>query len=437
MLQPAKQAVSKAAVVKHWFKKCKNPTTYPPKSYFSHSAASSHVDDHAILGLPLQYLRAMDTSEFDPSTFQRCKMRYDPQSGKPITGKEGAPSIKISQCFFDVASDCYHIEWEDGLHSIYDNEWVQGELSKLSGNYYNQDQPKKYLWTNLSEDKVRSSNLSLDFQNVVHSKAGMSAALKALYQYGIVLVTQTPTNDNGSAVAALAAALGGSSQKEDNPTSLIPYYRDNPQSSPLVLPHGTDGPLRTLYGTVWSTESSAQVDGASVADSAYGMGCLPLHTDMTYWQDPPGLQIFTMVQPALRGGQSVYADGFAVAERLQRQSPIAFATLSQISRRYRCIDPSTGWHLEAHGPVISLRYGQLVGIRHNDLDRLPDLPPRDCQDVEAFYNSLAEAHYEWDKLLSMDEFRLVMTLQTGDTMIVANHVSRVLGQDKILNMRLP
>jgi hypothetical protein len=37
--------------------------------------------------------------------------------------------------------------------------------------------------------------------------------------------------------------------------------------------------------------------------------------------------------------------------------------------------------------------------------------------------ALAEAHYEWDKLLSMDEFRLVMKLQPGDTMVVANHVS--------------
>jgi alpha-ketoglutarate-dependent taurine dioxygenase len=429
MLQSTRHVASISATVKYGLLKGKQRIQVQIQSRFSHSALSNDNDDHAILSLPPQYLRAMDSSEFDPSTFQRCKVRYNPNNGKPIIGKRSTTSAKIAQCSFDAASDCYHIVWEDGVQSVYDNDWVQAELSKLNGDYC-QDQPKKLLWANLSEEKVRHSSISLAFQNVVHSNQGMGAALNALYQYGMLLVTQTPTDDNGAGVAALAAALGGASRKEGNSTSLVPYYRDNPQASPLVLSHGTDGPLRTLYGTVWSTETSAQVNGASVADSAYGMGGLPLHTDMTYWQDPPGLQIFTMVQPALKGGESVFADGFAIAERLRRHSPEAFAMLSQVSRRYRCIDPTTGWHLEAHGPVISLRNGQLVGIRHNDLDRLPDLPPRDCQDVETFYNSLADAHYEWDKLLSMEEFRLVMALKPGDTMVVANHVSRTLSSWK-------
>jgi hypothetical protein len=141
----------------------------------------------------------------------------------------------------------------------------------------------------------------------------------------------------------------------------------------------------------------------------------------------PGLQIFTMVQPATDGGESVFGDGFAVANELKITAPGAFIMLSQTMRRYRCIDSATGWNLQARGPVISLRNGMVESIRHNDLDRLPDLPPigaSSTDDMDAFYTSLDKAHASWDKLLAQDKFRLVMKLQPGDTMVVANQVSR-------------
>lgn len=370
----------------------------------------------------------MDKSHFDPNTHQRTNVLCDPQNGKPISvvKDESSRTNSVSECLFDPASDSYRILWEDGLASNYSNQWVEHELSKWLGNEKESAAPKKEynLWSNLTEEQVRNSDLSLSFQDAVMSDVGGKSALKALYQSGIVLVTGTPTDDGGAGVAALAAALGGGSVKNDNGTSLLSKYRDNPTASnPTMLPNGTDGPLRTLYGGVWSTASAAQAEGTSVADSAYGQDSLPLHTDMTYQQDPPGLQIFTMVQPAVKGGESVFGDGFAVAERLRSVDPEAFAVLSQTSRRYHCIDTSTGWHLEAHGPVISVRNDHVVGIRHNDLDRLADLPPANSSKAEEdeFYNKLERAHRAWDELISMDEFRLVVPLRAGDTMVVANH----------------
>ena len=90
------------------------------------------------------------------------------------------------------------------------------------------------------------------------------------------------------------------------------------------------------------------------------------------------------------------------------------------------MDEQTGWHLEANGPVIELRDGQVVGIRHNDLDRLPDLPPASATEpceIDEFYAGLERAHASWDRLIAEDKYRLVMKLQSGDTMIVANQVS--------------
>ena len=132
-----------------------------------------------------------------------------------------------------------------------------------------------------------------------------------------------------------------------------------------------------------------------------------------------------MVQPAIEGGESVFGDGFAVASELKTTAPGAFVMLSQTPRRYRCIDSATGWNLQACGPIISLQNGNIQSIRHNDLDRLPDLPPVEAltiEDMNAFYSSLDKAHASWDALLAKDKFRLVMKLQPGDTMVVANQV---------------
>ncbi len=133
-----------------------------------------------------------------------------------------------------------------------------------------------------------------------------------------------------------------------------------------------------------------------------------------------------MVHPAHQGGESIIADGFAVANELLKTDPSAFAVLSQTLRRYRCIDQATGWNLQAYGPVISVRNGKVTSIRHNDLDRLPDLPPSgisEPDDIDAFYKSLQMSHAAWDKLLAQDKFRLVIKLQPGDTMVIANQVS--------------
>jgi alpha-ketoglutarate-dependent taurine dioxygenase len=241
-------------------------------------------------------------------------------------------------------------------------------------------------------------------------------ALRFIYKYGILLVTETPTQDQGFGVAALASALSGGSIKTiDN--SILSNYQDH-RPPVLTLPHGTDGPLRTLYGTVWSTTSTNQSAGASVADSAYGHGSLPLHTDLTYHRDPPGLQIFTMVTPASTGGQSVFADGLFAAETLRTEHPDAFRLLSTLSRRYRSIDPATGWHLEATGPIVQINAcGQVVTIRHNDLDRMPDIAVTDAEAVH-----VARAYAAWNAILARDKTRLVLSLQSGDTVVLANQV---------------
>jgi hypothetical protein len=384
------------------------------------TSKSLDQEHYRILSLPQQYLRAMDASNYDPVTFQRTDVPYDLDDGKPpLLNKDGATRPIIQDCYLE--NDFYHIEWDDGLRSEYSSVWVEEQIKS----WKDLSSGDRVLWTGMTNKSIRdSSALAMDFTETL-TDDGMRQALSALYQYGILLVSDTPIDDDGAGVAALAAALGGGSVK--NPvSSVLSNFLSGKRE--IMLPRGTDGPLRTLYGTVWSTTSGGQPEGTSVADSAYGIESLPLHTDMTYHRDPPGLQIFTMVQPAGEGGgESIFCDGFAAADHLRKINPEAFATLSETIRRYRCVDEETGWHLEASGPVISVHNGAVIGIRHNDLDRLTDLPPPEAtgKEIDEFYDRLQAAHEAWDSVLAQDDFRLVVALQPGETMVVANQVSVV------------
>lgn len=382
------------------------------RSYSSVQAANN-VDLGPLQSISRHFLRDSDPSNFDAMTQQRTNVTFDVNNGKPII-HDIAKQKYVLQSVCTDGTD-YLVKWGDGVTSRYPDAWIQRTLSHSKKKSI--VHPSKVLWRGLSEDNVRKSDsISMPFEALL-DEDGLSGALKSIFQYGILLVTGTPTGDAGAGVAALASALSGGSNKTLPSTSLLANYKLGGRE--IMLPNGTEGPLRTLYGSVWFTSSWAQVKGTSTADCAYGQEGLPLHTDLTYHRDPPGLQIFTMVQPALVGGESVFGDGFAAAMQLLEEDPEAFVTLSSVIRTYRCGDLEMGWDLQAQGPVIKLNDGVISCIRHNDLDRLPDLSPNASDE---FYERLLHAHQKWDEILAQDEIRLIMKLQPGDTVVVANQV---------------
>ena len=462
--------------------------------FFSARPISSITDDNNIPlhHLPQCFLIENDSKKFDPITHQRVDFAFNIHNGKPLNGSvdvdsdsmRGKQELRALQTKWNEMEDRYEVEWEDGTRSEFGSEWIEVQLrrrniqteraQKNKNVSYDDDHSITPLmndispvvprlpWSNLTENDIRSKSqdkkMRFHFSDVVNEDTKLvEKAVKSLYQYGVLFVTSTPIDDNGAGVAALASALSGPAHKLSPETNLLSHYlhckKEGKVPPSTILEGGTDGPQRTMYGNVWYTNTAAMTDGVSVADSSYGNDALPLHTDFAYSRDPPGLQIFTMVSPSDNGGESIFADGLAVAEYMRVNHEKEFDTLCRIQRRYRSIDNETGWYLEASGPVIkaidkweglseqpqnsqSKRWGAVVGIRHNDLDRLPDLPPlnshSDYSNMEnedekqkefdaAFYEELSRAHQIWDNLLGSDKFRLVVKMKPGDTMVVSNH----------------
>merc|ERR1712157_101001 len=61
-----------------------------------------------------------------------------------------------------------------------------------------------------------------------------------------------------------------------------------------------------------------------------------------------------------------------------------------------------------------------ISLRHNDLDRLPDLLLSNNNNNNLNYKDLNDMHNIWDNIINNKKFRLVIDLQPGEMMVIAN-----------------
>lgn len=377
-----------------------------------------------ILDIPQRWLREIHPDNFDKITNQRI-IPYHENTGKVLpmltswsSNTHRKEPISLRSCDLDESKGVLHTTWTDGKEMNYSLDWLMKEIHKSRSiipvmrkedliysdemkssheeyDAFRVEYKDQTLWSELKDtidaDLLRSDEMSVKLSDTL-TASGKSEALSKLYKYGVLLVKDTPVSSN-----------------DVNKKAIIDFAN--------VIGYG---PQTTLYGSVWSTRSDAFMeDGASIADSAYRNDALPLHTDMTYYREPPGLQVFCMVNAAKDGGESVLADGFSVGEMLRKENPQSFHILSKVIRRYWSIDKDNGWHLEADGTIIQCTPSGLISrIRHNDLDRLPDISP--ISDLNDFYEQLDSAHEKWNELLNRDENRLAIKVESGEMIVVSN-----------------
>lgn len=179
----------------------------------------------------------------------------------------------------------------------------------------------------------------------------------------------------------------------------------------------------TFYGHMWDTGGEVEVDygtdETSMIDTAYSSVALPLHTDNSYLENPPGLQIFNCVAQAPvdetepLGGSTRLADGWHVAEAMRREAPESFRFFSTVPLPFSHVNERL--HTTAIAPVFKLHplTGGVVEFRYNETDRAP-LDTLSFEQVEAFY----EHSVTLARLLSQHE--LVFRLRVGDALVFNN-----------------
>ena len=164
----------------------------------------------------------------------------------------------------------------------------------------------------------------------------------------------------------------------------------------------------TNYGLVFDVRSVPQPENLAYSDLGLG-----LHTDNPYREPVPGFQALHTLMASPDGGDSLFADGFALAERLRETDPAAFEllTCTPIPFSYRSKDAD----LYAERPFIQLSCdGRIVAVHYNNRSIAP--LPATGRDTTAFY----AAYRRFAGLLREPAFQLQFKLRDGDLVLFDN-----------------
>jgi len=168
-------------------------------------------------------------------------------------------------------------------------------------------------------------------------------------------------------------------------------------------------PQTTIFGATWELSSEL----ADHDDTAYSQTYLAPHTDGTYSDHAPGLQMFCCVERSGTGGESIVVDGFAIAETLRTEHQADFDVLTSVLVPAHYLEP--GVELRASRPAIRLdQADNVVQISMNNYDRSPmSLPPAE---MHAFYQAYGKLHD-----LANDQDRwFAVRLEPGDVLVNDN-----------------
>jgi trimethyllysine dioxygenase len=231
--------------------------------------------------------------------------------------------------------------------------------------------PPRRLW---DRDSMGKDFPSVTHAEVMGSDAGLLRWLSLVEEFGFALVLGAEASMAGT--EALVKRVG--------------YVRE------------------TIFGGMW--EFSANM---AFKDTAYTSVAIGPHTDGTYSNDSPGLQMFSCLAFDGSGGDSTLVDGFKVAETIRNNDAKAFEILTEVKVPAHYL--GDGVHLRAEHAIIGLDHrGDVAQIAYNNYDRAPfRLPPARMTE---FYRALAL----FNRLINEPTYEISMRLLPGTVLLFDN-----------------
>lgn len=149
-------------------------------------------------------------------------------------------------------------------------------------------------------------------------------------------------------------------------------------------------------------------------NTAYTAAALELHTDTPAEEHAPGVQFLHCRANSVQGGESLYADGVAVANDFRHRDPEGFKLLSEIAIPFYC--EHDDYDMRSRQTVIELdQHGEVSGltISQHMLDII-DLP----QDL---LDSYYPAFCRFGRMLQEDKYMMRFLMKAGECMVFDNH----------------
>jgi len=218
------------------------------------------------------------------------------------------------------------IEWQDGHLSRFDPGWLRAHAYDDESRAERQAaKPKSRLWN--SELKLPV----FEYQALMDDNHALLQWLLAVRDIGLTQVRGVPTEPGSLKLIA----------------QRISFIRES------------------NFGVLFNVQSKADADS-----NAYTAFNLPLHSDLPTRELQPGLQFLHCLVNDAEGGESIFVDGFAIAEALRVESPESFKALCEIPVEFRNKDRHSDYRCLA--PIIALdALGQVSEIRMANFLRGP------------------------------------------------------------------
>lgn len=316
------------------------------------------LDTRESATFPLLWLRdhcACDACRH-PQTYERTQFIIDLDPNC----LEVAPAISVKGGHLALI-------WSDGHASRFDAGWLY-QLRSQQQAWQSNIVPANQAW---AEHFIPHRS---DFTNYIAGGSTRMAWLHALCRDGFAILQNGPSE--GGEIDQVAATIG---------------------------------PIRASnFGGRFEVFSKPKPNNA-----AYTALGLELHTDLTNWKNPPDIQMLYCLANDAEGGESIFADGVAVAEALREQDPEAFRLLAETAIDCRFADEdsdivvrATMIHLDDNDHVIEVRFNNWL----RDSLRLPPAQ------IMPWYR----AYLAFWKILRSPRYRLDLRLAAGEMVAFDN-----------------
>ena len=301
---------------------------------------------------PYIWLKDIDPLEFHPQTAERL--------------------FDLTQCDLeikpnDVVLDQQHItlQWPDQqqrstypatLLASYANKGHRDDPAVVDSQLWYQD----FEVSRFESEKMNDSN-------------AIKAMLIRLKRDGLVIVTGLEQADSG-----------------ENFGDLIGFKRE------------------TNFGVMFEVINKAEPNNL-----AYTAVALPLHTDLSNQELPPGYQFLHCVKNEAEGGESVLADGFAIATDMQNEQPELFNLLVKRKMPFRFHDKS-----------CDIRFSHsVIGVNDDKDVNHFIFNAHLAENVNGLEGDIAQYYQAYKALMTnirQPKYALELKLQAGEMMIFDN-----------------
>ncbi|POA26499.1 MULTISPECIES: gamma-butyrobetaine dioxygenase [unclassified Pseudomonas] len=285
-----------------------------------------------------------------------------------VTREQVLEIVDVAEDLYPVvaqvdAQGCLSIDWLDGHTSRFDPGWLRAHAyDDESRAERSAGKPKSRLWNNQLKLPV------FDYQAVMDDPKTLLQWLLALRDIGLTQVRGVPTEPGSLTHIA----------------KRISFIRES------------------NFGVLFNVQSKADADS-----NAYTAFNLPLHSDLPTRELQPGLQFLHCLVNDADGGESIFVDGFAIADALRQEDPEAFRALCEIPVEFRNKDRHSDYRCLA--PIIALdTLGQVSEIRMANFLRGP---------FDASVEQMPKLYRAYRRFIAMTRearFRLITRLNPGE-----------------------